>query len=122
MSGVGISFGVERIYDVMKILEAFPAELSTSTVALIVNFGGESETAGWSLIEKLRLQGIPSELFPDNAKMKKQMSYANKKNIPYVIFIGDEELTSGKVKLKDMDTGEQMVLSEAELRLKISDM
>ncbi|MCP4120678.1 MAG: histidine--tRNA ligase [Bacteroidetes bacterium] len=121
MSGVGISFGVERIYDVMETLEAFPAELSTSTVALIVNFGGESETAGWSLVEKLRQQGIPSELFPDNAKMKKQMSYADKINIPYVIFIGDEELASGKVKLKDMETGEQMVLSEAELLLKICD-
>jgi len=122
MSGVGISFGVERIYDVMESLDTFPAELSTSTKVLIVNFGGESETAGWSLVQKLRQQNIPAELYPDKAKMKKQMTYADKKSIPYVIFIGEEEIASGMVKLKDMNSGDQTSLSEAGLITRISDI
>ncbi|MEZ5008999.1 MAG: histidine--tRNA ligase [Chitinophagales bacterium] len=125
MSGVGISFGVERIYDVLEELNKWPSDITTSTKVLIINFGHElqtrasnklqtrasSESEGWKLLQELRKNNIPSELFPDAAKLKKQMSYADKKNIPYVIFIGEEEINSGKFSLKEMKSGEQQVLS-----------
>ncbi|MCB0501289.1 MAG: histidine--tRNA ligase [Bacteroidetes bacterium] len=115
MSGVGISFGIERIYDVLEELNQWPADITTSTKVLIINFGNEGENVGWQLLQSLRNSNIPSELFPDDAKLKKQMSYADKKNIPYVIFIGEEEIKTGKYSLKAMTTGEQNVLGLEEL-------
>jgi histidyl-tRNA synthetase len=107
LSGVGISFGVERIYDILEETGGFPENIAAPARVLIINFGGESEAAGWSLLKDLRASGLPSEIYPSAAKLKKQMSYADRKRIPYVIFIGEEELAAGKIQLKDMTTGDQ---------------
>ena len=115
MPGVGISFGVERIYDILEANNGFPSGLDASTTAMAVNFGGESVEAAWSLVLQLRHAGISCELYPTDAKLKKQMNYADKKKIPFVIFIGEEEMASGNYKLKDMTSGDQKLLSSAEL-------
>ena len=109
VSGVGISFGVDRIYDVMEELKLFDA-LQTeqlSTQILFVNFGEKEEIHCLKLVTELRNKGIAAELYPDRDKIKKQMSYADSRKIPFVAFIGEEEMKSGKVKLKDMKTGEE---------------
>ncbi len=107
VSGVGVSFGADRIYDVMNESNLFTGQLLSSTQVLLVNFGDKE--AGYSLkvLEELQKNNIKAELYPDAAKMKKQMKYADQKDIRYVILLGEEEMTSGKLTLKDMRTGEQ---------------
>jgi len=115
MSGVGISFGLDRIYDVMEELGLFENVATNTTKVLFINFGGESEDYAFQLLQKFRQANIAAELYPDSAKMKKQMKYANAKNIPFVVFVGVEEMQEGSLKLKNMDSGEQnsMSLEEA---------
>ena len=123
LSGVGISFGVDRIYDVLNTLDLYPKDSLTTTQVLFINFGEQETAYCLPIINKVRSYGIRAEIFPDAAKMKKQMSYANAKQIPFVVLAGENEMNAGKVTLKNMTTGEQSVLSEDELieRLKIKD-
>jgi len=123
LSGVGISFGVDRIYDVLNTLDLYPKDSLTTTQVLFINFGEQETAYCLPIINKVRSQGIRAEIFPDAAKMKKQMSYANAKQIPFVVLAGENEMNAGKVTLKNMTTGEQSLLSEDELieRLKIKD-
>ncbi len=115
LSGVGISFGADRIYDVLNALDLYPQEAVNSTQVLFINFG-ETETAYClPIVGKLRQAGIRSEIFPDKAKMKKQMSYANAKNIPFVVLAGENEMAAGKVTLKNMESGEQTLVTAEEL-------
>ncbi|MCC9166598.1 histidine--tRNA ligase [Pontibacter harenae] len=107
VSGVGFSFGVDRIYDVLEELQLFPDSTQLGTQVLLVQFDKESELYALPLLQQLRDAGIASELYPEAAKLKKQMSYADQKNIPYVILIGSEEIATGKLKLRNMQTGEQ---------------
>lgn len=107
LSGVGISFGIDRIYDVMEELNLFPENQQVSTQILLVNFDETTQAACLPILKKLRDEGINAELYPDFARMKKQFDYANKKNIPYVLIIGSEELKPGIFSLKNMVTGEQ---------------
>ena len=115
MSGVGISFGADRIYDVMNETGLFPPALVSSTKVLFLNFGPEEEKHSMRLVASLRKAGIPAEVYPDPVKLKKQMDYANRKNIPYVVMIGIDELSSGNVTVKDMQTGNQVTASMDEL-------
>ncbi|MDZ7606044.1 MAG: histidine--tRNA ligase [Cyclobacteriaceae bacterium] len=110
MSGVGFSFGVDRLYDVMEDLELFPKEVHATTKVLLLNFGQQTLSHALRILSKLRQQNIKSEIFPDDAKIKKQMNYANKKGVPYVLIIGENEITEGKYQLKNMETGEQSAL------------
>jgi len=107
ISGVGISFGADRIYDVMEQLNLFPKDQTVSTIVLFVNFGKKEEEYCLPLLENLRKAGIPSELYPSDEKMKKQMNYANRKGIKYVILAGESEIAEGVVTLKNMESGEQ---------------
>lgn len=111
LSGVGVSFGVDRIYDVLEELNAFPEELSVATQAIFINFGGESETYALKALQALRNSGITAEIYPDAAKFDKQMKYANKRNISFVIMTGDDERAKGMYALKNFKTGEQQLLS-----------
>jgi len=113
MSGVGISFGLDRIYDVMEDLSLFENMATNTTQVLFINFGGESEEYAFQLLQKIRQANISAELYPDSVKMKKQMKYANAKNIPYVVFVGVEEMQASSLKLKDMQSGEQNAMSLA---------
>mgnify|MGYP003647712317 CR=1 FL=1 len=115
MSGVGISFGADRIYDVMEELNLFPESANTATQVLFINFGEKESSFALPLVYKLREAGIRTELYPDAAKMKKQMKFANDKHIPIVVMIGEEEMTSGKLSVKNMQSGEQSKLTVAEL-------
>ena len=115
LSGVGISFGVDRIYDVLNTLDLYPKDSLTTTQVLFINFGEQESAYCLPIINKVRSNGIRAEIFPDAAKMKKQMSYANAKQIPFVVLAGENEMNAGKVTLKNMTTGEQSVLSEDEL-------
>ena len=115
MSGVGISFGADRIYDVMLGLNLFPEELACSTKVLFINLGKAEEEASMRLISKLRDNNVASEIYPESSKMKKQMEYANRRGIPYVVIIGSEELQRGVATLKDMRSGEQREVSFEEL-------
>ena len=122
ISGVGISFGVDRIYDVLNQLDAYPKDAISSTRLLFINFG-EKETAYCMPIAAQSCQaGIRTEGFPDAAKMKKQMAYANQKQIPFVALAGDNEIAEGKVTLKDMTTGEQTMLTADELIKKVGEL
>ncbi len=107
LSGVGISFGADRIYDVMCGLDLFPASVNCSTQVLLVNLGSEEEAAVLPLLRKLRDAGIAAEIYPESGKMKKQMEYANRRAIPYVVIVGSDELAAGAAAVKDMRTGEQ---------------
>lgn len=111
ISGVGISFGADRIYDVMEELKLFPENTAVSTQVLFVNFGPAEEMYCLKAVTSLRAKGISAELYPEAAKMKKQMGYADDRGIPYVILVGNEEMTSGKLTLKDMKTGTQQQLT-----------
>ncbi|HLT88780.1 MAG TPA: histidine--tRNA ligase [Sphingobacterium sp.] len=111
LTGVGISFGADRIYDVLEELGLFPASSSTSTQVLIVNFGEEMYQHTLPVLYNLREAGIAAELYPTAAKLKKQMGYADDKQIPYVLLMGEEEIASGAYSLKDMTSGEQQKLS-----------
>ena len=111
----GVSFGADRIYDVLNALDLYPKEAVNSTQVLFINFG-ETETAYClPIVGKLRQAGIRSEIFPDKAKMKKQMSYANAKNIPFVVLAGENEMAAGKVTLKNMESGDQTLVTAEEL-------
>jgi histidyl-tRNA synthetase len=105
--GVGISFGVDRIYDVMEELKSFPSTVQTSTRFLFFNLGGEAAQKSFELMQVLRQAGLRCELFHEEAKFDRQFKYAEKKNIPIVIIIGNDELQSGKAKMKDLTTGIQ---------------
>jgi len=111
MSGVGVSFGADRIYDVLNELNAFPASTTTGTRVMIVNFGTEEAKFSLGLLAQLRTSNISAELYPDSAKLKKQMNYANKNQIQYVIMAGANEIEAGIFTLKNMETGEQQSLS-----------
>ena len=115
MSGVGISFGADRIYDVMNESNLFPETIQAATRLLFVNFGSEEEKYCLHLLAKLRSAGIPSEIYPDPAKLKKQMEYANRKNIPFVILAGKDEIATSLLTLKDMRSGEQKSVSFDEI-------
>lgn len=115
LSGVGISFGADRIYDVMAELNLFPEALSCATEVMFVNFGPEDEAYLVPVVARLRRAGIRTELYPDAAKLKKQMSYANSLGIAYVALVGEDERRASKIGLKDMTTGEQLTLTEQEL-------
>lgn len=115
VSGVGFSFGVDRIFDVLEELNLFPTTNEDSTKVLLINFDTESELYGLGVLAKLRANDIASELYPDSAKMKKQFSYANNKNIPFTIAIGSDEIESGKLSLKNMETGDQEKLTIDEI-------
>jgi histidyl-tRNA synthetase len=107
-SGVGVSFGADRIYDVMNELDLFSGQLPSSTQLLLVNFGEKEARYSLKILEELQKKGIRAELYPDTAKMKKQMKYADQKGILYVLLIGEEEMNSGELTLKNMQTGEQI--------------
>ena len=107
VSGVGISFGADRIYDVLEQTNQFPEQLGSQTKVMISNFGVEEEKKALSLIIKLRKEGIASEVYPDQSKLKKQLNFANTRNIPYVIIIGEDEIKNGYFTLKSMKEGTQ---------------
>jgi histidyl-tRNA synthetase len=115
ISGVGISFGVDRIYDVLNQLDAYPKEAMQTTKLLFINFGEKETAYCLPAVAKAREAGIRTEIFPDAAKMKKQMSYANAKQIPYVALAGENEINEGKLTLKNMTTGEQKMVTIEEL-------
>ena len=115
ISGVGISFGVDRIYDVLNQLDCYPKDATTGTRLLFINFGERETAYCMPVVAKAREAGIRTELFPDAAKMKKQMSYANAKQIPFVVLAGENEIQAGRLTLKNMLTGEQQLLTPEEL-------
>lgn len=115
LTGAGISFGADRIYDVMEELNLFPADANQTTRVLIICFDKEGEIYALPLLQKLRAEGINAELYPAGAKIKKQMDYANNKNIPYTVLIGSEEMQSGLLTFKNMTSGEQEKLGTAEI-------
>lgn len=115
LSGVGISFGADRIYDVLNALDLYPKETLNTTQLLFINFGDTETAYCLPILAKARQNGIRTEIFPDAAKMKKQMSYANAKHIPYVALTGENEIKEGKVTLKNMETGEQQLVTPDEL-------
>ena len=111
VSGVGISFGADRIYDVLTELDAFPADLAQAATVLFINFGAAEQAACIPIAARLRAQGIATLIYPDSAKMKKQMDFANRKAIPFVAFVGESEMHDGTVTLKNMADGSQETLS-----------
>lgn len=115
MSGVGISFGADRIYDVLLELDRFPEALNRTTEVLFVNFGSDEAKSLLPLVARLRQAGIRTELYPDDAKLKKQMAYANSLGVAYVALVGEEERKAGIIGLKNMLTGEQLSVTEREL-------
>ena len=119
LSGVGISFGVDRIYDVLNALDLYPKDSLQTSRLLFINFGERETAYCLPIISKVRARGIRTELYPDAAKMKKQMSYANAKQIPFVALAGESEIEQGKVTLKNMETGEQFCLDVDELINKV---
>lgn len=115
MSGVGISFGAERIFDVLEALDLYPESTHSGTQLLFINFGEKALDYILPLLGELRSKGITAEVYPDDAKMKKQMSYANALSIPYVAFIGDDEIAQHTISVKDMESGEQQSYTTEEL-------
>ena len=115
MSGVGISFGADRIYDVMSGLDLFPKELACSTKVLFVNLGEQEQIASMRIISKLRDRGVAVEIYPEASKMKKQMEFANRRAIPFVVIIGSDELQRGVATVKNMVSGEQQEVGFEEL-------
>ena len=115
VSGVGISFGADRIFDVLNQLELYPKEAVNGTQLLFINFGEKEAAFSMGILSKARAAGIRAEIFPDAAKMKKQMSYANVKNIPFVAIVGENEMNEGKAMLKNMENGEQQLVTAEEL-------
>jgi len=115
VSGVGISFGADRIYDVLNQLDLYPKEAQGGVKVLFLNLGEQEVQFCLKLLADIRAKGIPAEIYPDNAKMKKQMSYANANSVPYVAIVGSDELASGQVTLKNMETGEQTLMSADKL-------
>lgn len=115
LSGVGISFGADRIYDCLEQLNLYPAELSSQTDVLFINFGENESLFAQKIAKQLRNGGFKTEVYPDNAKLKKQMNYANDKQIKFVILAGEEEIKQNKVTLKNMQSGEQSMLNVEEI-------
>lgn len=115
VSGVGISFGADRIFDVLNQLDLYPKDSLVNTKLMFVNFGGASTSHCLKLLSQARKEGVSAELYPEEAKMKKQMTYANNKNIAHVILIGDDEMAADKVTYKNMETGEQSLISFEEV-------
>ena len=115
LSGVGISFGADRIYDVLNQLDLYPKEAVNATQLLFINFGEKEAAYVLPMVGAARKAGIRTEMYPDSVKMKKQMSYANAKQIPFVALAGDNEMAEGKVMLKNMTTGEQQLVTSEEL-------
>ena len=120
LSGVGFSFGADRIYDVLNTLDLYPKESISDTQLLFINFGDKETSYVLSFVAKARQANIRTEIFPDAAKMKKQMAYANAKHIPFVVLAGDNEIEQGKVTLKNMNTGEQILVSPDDLIEKVT--
>lgn len=116
VSGVGISFGAERIFDVMEKLDCFPSEMQPSAKIMFVNFGKKETMKALKVLRKLHREGIRAEIYPDAAKMKKQMTYANNKGIEYVGLIGEEEIKKDVITVKDMETGKQNEVTPGELK------
>ena len=116
MSGIGVSFGFDRLYLVLDELDLFPININLNTEVLFVNLGNESVDIALNSINKLRSKGVISEIYPSNIKLSKQLNYANKKKIPFVVIIGDDEIKNKKITLKNMITGEQdqILLSQLE--------
>lgn len=115
LSGVGFSFGADRIYDVLNALNLYPKAVVNTTQVLFINFGDQEAAYCMSKIKAVRDAGISAELYPDNVKMKRQMSYANAKRIPFVVLAGENEIRTQKVTLKVMETGEQQVVDTQQL-------
>ena len=115
ISGVGISFGVDRIFDVLNALDCYPKDAVNGTQLLFINFGEKETAYCLPAVAKARAAGIRTEIFPDSSKMKKQMSYANAKQIPYVALAGENEMAEGKLTLKNMESGEQSLVTPDEL-------
>ena len=115
LSGVGISFGADRIYDVLNTLDLYPKDAVNATQLLFINFGDKETAYCMPTVSKARVAGIRTEMYPDSAKMKKQMNYANAKHIPFVALAGENEMNEGKFTLKNMETGQQKLVSAEEL-------
>jgi len=115
ISGVGISFGADRIYDVLNELDLFPDLNSETSQVLFLNFGTAEATHCLKLLQKVRAAGINSELYPTAVKLKKQMNYADEKGVQFVVIVGSDEMKTGKIKVKEMTTGEQSDISVEEL-------
>ena len=111
VSGVGISFGADRIYDVLNTLDLYPAETSSATTVMFTNFGTAEAAASLKIAKQLRAAGISAEVYPESSKMKKQMGYADALNVPFVAIVGETELAENKLMLKEMATGNQQLLS-----------
>lgn len=122
LSGVGISFGADRIYDVLNALDLYPAETLSAPQVMFVNFGPAEAAASMKMLKQLREAGIRGEIFPDSAKMKKQMGRADALKIPFVAIVGETELQSGKLTLKNMTTGEQKLLTVEEAVAEIKNL
>jgi histidyl-tRNA synthetase len=120
VSGVGISFGADRIYDVLNQLDLFPSDVVSTTKVMFVNFGEKEEKYCLPVLAKLRAAGVNAEIYPASQKMKKQMTYANNKSIPFVIMAGDSEIEEGVVSLKNMESGEQEKLNVEQLIAKLT--
>ena len=120
LSGVGFSFGADRIYDVLNTLDLYPKESISNTQLLFINFGEKETNYVLPFVTKARQANIRTELFPDSVKMKKQMAYAKAKHIPFVVLAGDNEIEQGKVTLKNMTTGEQILVSPEDLIEKVT--
>ena len=122
LSGVGISFGADRIYDVMSELDLFPKELDRTLDLLFVNFGRDEAKYGLKLLQQVRNLGLAAELYPSTAKLQKQLKYANDRKVPYVVIIGAEESAAGMLSLKNMETGAQEQLSSADFLTKCAQL
>ena len=120
LSGVGISFGADRIYDVLNQLNLYPEAVTTATQVLFINFGEKETDYSLPIISQLRGQGIRCEIYPDASKMKKQMQYANQKGIPFVVMTGETEMQAGKVMLKNMTSGEQKLVAPEDIAASIN--
>src|SRR6056297_708548 len=120
VSGVGISFGAERIYDVMNKMDKFSTQMEENARILFVNFGKEEAKYSYQIVQRLRNQGILAELFPDSVKMKKQFAYADQRKIPYVAIIGENEMKNSTITLKNMSSGEQKELNTEDLIKELS--
>ena len=119
LSGVGISFGADRIFDVLNQLDLYPKSAVSTTTLLFVNFGPTEADYCLQALQQVRQAGISAEIYPDSVKMKKQMSYANAKQIPFVALAGENEMKEGKITLKNMETGEQQMVTPEELIAKL---
>lgn len=119
VSGVGISFGADRIYDVLESLDLFPSYYYTGTKVLFINFGKDEEAYSIPLLQKLRDEGIAAEIFPEAAKLKKQMKYADQKQIPFIIMVGEKEMNTGRLSFKNMKSGEQEELDFTSIKEKL---